>query len=169
MSTINSFKYLTPITKETPPEELKALWESLKDEDYAFDDHTRGNPEVFIRNLYTPGTAHFKMDEAGYLVVSDIRAGINAAIHYAVWKKDYPMRSIINAGKEIIDWLFDELKVNRVTSAIPSFNKSTTRLVTILGFRYEGAIRSSFLSHEKFYDVLIYGLLKSEWEKIKCR
>ena len=53
---------------------------------------------------------------------------------------------------------------NRVTAKVFSDLHSIVNLVKKLGFKYEGRIREMFLQNGIKKDVLIYGLLKSEWE-----
>lgn len=143
-------------------EEVEALWNRLKTQEYAFDDTTRNRPDLWVAGLVAPMTEHFEFGESGYASVVNIQEKVNANIHFAVWDK-IPISKIVQAGRELIHYLFAEYKLNRVSAFVPSFNEQTIRLATLLGFKYEGEVRGAFLTGERYYGILIYGLLHSEY------
>ncbi len=143
-------------------EEVEALWNRLKTQEYAFDDSTKGRGDIFVAGLIAPMTEHFEFGKDGYVLVANIQEKVNANIHFAVWNKT-PISKIVQAGRELIDYLFIEYKLNRVSAFVPSFNDQTIRLATLLGFKYEGEVRGAFLTRDRYYGILIYGLLHSEY------
>lgn len=66
----------------------------------------------------------------------------------------------------LIDYVFDELKLNRVEMQCGAENTKSRRIPERLGFREEGIIRQSVWLHDRFVDFVIYGMLAGEW-KIK--
>ncbi len=58
---------------------------------------------------------------------------------------------------------FDEFGAHRVYGRIPAYNEPAKRLVTSLGWRYEGTMRSH-LSHDgKLADLEVWGVLPDEF------
>jgi len=143
-------------------EEVEALWGRLKTQEYAFDDSTKNRPGLWVAGLAAPMTEHFEFGQDGYVQVANIQEKVSANIHFAVWNKT-PISKIVQAGRELITYLFTEYKLNRVSAFISSFNDQTIRLATLLGFKYEGEVRGAFLTRERYYGILIYGLLHSEY------
>ena len=58
-------------------------------------------------------------------------------------------------------WVFDQLGKDRVTSAILKSNKRSRKFAEGVGFKVEGKVRKAM----KGDDMMIYGLLKSEYEE----
>lgn len=160
-----AFRHLTrlPIGDMTRGSEIKEIWEKLQTEDYAFDDFTRGKPDVFMANLFRPDTEHFRLEQAGYVLLEGIRFGVNAVVHHAIWDKQYPIQKINAAGVEILDYAFREYDLPRITTIIPSFNRYGRRFATLLGFRYEGEMRDYYMYHGKRYGLQFFGILRNEF------
>lgn len=148
------------------PKMIEALWEKLSVQDHNFDDNSRGDIGLFLTNLFMPNIRHFIIgDLEGYIVVSNIQANVAANIHHAIFNDKYPIRQIMEAGKEVMGFMFKEGNLMRMGTAIPEFNKYGVRFATLMGFKYEGALRKAFLSKGKYHDVLLYGLLRDEFLK----
>jgi RimJ/RimL family protein N-acetyltransferase len=143
-----------PLTKEYAPR-IEWLWNKLKEQDYAFDDLTRGNSKFWMSKLVRPDTEHYEFNDDGYCVADGIIPGLNANVHFAVWGKP-AINAIIAAGKELLNHLYSEYKLNRVTALCPTNHPTATRFATMLRFRYEGELRGAFLFHGKYYNVSIY-------------
>jgi hypothetical protein len=159
---------LTPINPSVASEEyLLELWRNLSSQDYAFDDFTRGNRQLFLEGLLDPGSLHFAIDSRGYIVVRNLQLSDNASLHYAIWDRSMKFSEILQCGYEIINFLFAKLKVERVTATIPSYNENAAKFATMLNFRFEGEIRHGIIHHEKHYNVRLYGILRSEWINVR--
>jgi len=67
----------------------------------------------------------------------------------------------------LIDFAFDELKLNRLV--IPAYvpNAGSNGLAEKLGFKFEGTQRESARTKStgKLYDTNYWGLLKGEWKR----
>ncbi|WP_167578557.1 GNAT family N-acetyltransferase [Jeotgalibacillus proteolyticus] len=78
----------------------------------------------------------------------------------AEWGKGY--------GKEAMEccirYAFLELNLHRLQLTVFSYNESAIRLYAALGFVKEGAHREFIERNGKKYDMLLYGLLRSEWQ-----
>ncbi len=150
--------------KTITKEEVEKLWGNLKSQDYTFDDVTRGRGDIFVAGMVAPQTEHFAFGEDGHVSVQNIVPKVNANIRLVTWNK-VPISKTVEAGRELIKYLFNEYELNRVSAFIPTFSDQAIRLVTLLGFKYEGEVRGSFLTGGKYYGTTIYGLLRSEYFK----
>lgn len=64
-----------------------------------------------------------------------------------------------------LKFAFHELNLYRITLTIFSYNKVSIALAEKLGFVREGAFREHISRDGQRYDMLLYGLLRPEWEK----
>lgn len=62
-----------------------------------------------------------------------------------------------------LDWLFDELGLERVEMTTTSDNDAVAALARKLGFVREGVLRQRDLERGRRVDVVWFGLLRSEW------
>lgn len=69
-------------------------------------------------------------------------------------------RSAVGA---LIEKVFDETLLRRLTATIAVDNQPSRRLVESLGFVREGVLREHFLIGGEPMDEVVYGLLRSEW------
>lgn len=83
--------------------------------------------------------------------------------------KGYEGRAIITQScKLLINYAFDELQLNRIEIHCAFENARSRAIPEKLGFVQEGILRQSEWRHTRFYDMVIYGLLKNEWEGSEC-
>lgn len=72
-------------------------------------------------------------------------------------------------GREAMElglrFAFDELNLHRVCLTVFSYNDAARTLYEHLGFRHEGTYREHLLRDGRRYDMLLYGLLRREWEE----
>lgn len=71
------------------------------------------------------------------------------------------------AFKLWIDYLFENSEIHRIGLATYSFNARMIRVAEKLGFQHEGADRQIIKWRGKWLDRLHYGMLRSEWEKLR--
>jgi len=64
----------------------------------------------------------------------------------------------------LIDYAFDELKLNRVEMQCGVENTKSRKIAEKMGFRNEGIVRQGGWLHDRFVDFVIYGMLASEWQ-----
>lgn len=71
-------------------------------------------------------------------------------------------------GKEalglLLNYGFNHMDFYRIQLNVLEFNTSAIKLYEGAGFKREGSLREFVLRDNKRYDLLLYGLLKSEWE-----
>ena len=70
-------------------------------------------------------------------------------------------------GTQALDLLlrfaFGELNLFRVTMVVPEYNQAATALLRKFGFVEEVRRRQALLRDERAWDLLVFGLLRSEW------
>ena len=69
------------------------------------------------------------------------------------------------ASRQIIDYGFYELGLNRIYLYTEVKNKVAQDLFEKVGFIREGCLKADILSHGEFVDRYVYGVLKEEWER----
>lgn len=69
------------------------------------------------------------------------------------------------ALNQLLNFGFNELNFHRIQLNVLEFNEAAIALYEKAGFRREGIFREFVLRDNKRYDLLLYGLLKQEWEK----
>lgn len=70
---------------------------------------------------------------------------------------------VTKSCRVLIDHAFNELKLNRVEIRCGEGNTRSRKIAEQLGFREEGVIRQGEWLHHRFVDLVIYGMLESEW------
>ncbi len=70
-----------------------------------------------------------------------------------------------NIMRQLVNFAFDVLKVNRVTARTPRRNKIVNRHLPRYGFKVEGIMRHYYGPVKKL-DGIVYGLLRSDADRI---
>ena len=78
----------------------------------------------------------------------------------ADWAKGYGSEATHLA----LAFAFDELNLHRITATIFDYNDRSIALFEKLGFQREGAFREFIFRDDQRYDMLLYGLLRHEWQ-----
>lgn len=78
------------------------------------------------------------------------------------WGKGYGKEAI----KIILKYYFMELAYQKVTVYIYSFNERSMKLHESLGFCKEGVIRRMIYTNGKYYDEVIYGMTREEFDEV---
>ena len=93
--------------------------------------------------------------------------GKNGKAEYYVMMGDvgYKGRGIAKeASRQLLDYGFNELGLNRVYLYTETGNVAAQRLFEQLGFIKEGCLRDDIVSHGKPADRFVYGILREEWK-----
>jgi len=78
--------------------------------------------------------------------------------------KDYEGRGIVTASlKVFLDFLFQKAGLNKIEIHFSPSNKRSASVAEKLGARVEGIIRESTLRNGIIEDVVMAGILKTEW------
>jgi RimJ/RimL family protein N-acetyltransferase len=81
----------------------------------------------------------------------------------AHWGKGYGTE----AAQLALAFAFNELNLHRITATVFGYNARSIALMEKLGFQREGAFREFLQRDGERYDMLLYGLLRREWEEHK--
>ncbi len=73
---------------------------------------------------------------------------------------------VTQAVNRLIHYGFKHLDLNRIVIRVSTENIKSQQVAQRLGFIYEGTLRNDFFQNNRFLDMEIYGLLKSEFEKL---
>jgi ribosomal-protein-serine acetyltransferase len=65
--------------------------------------------------------------------------------------------------RAVINYIFNELELNRVEIRAAVLNKKSRAIPERLGFTQEGIIRSAEWLYDHFVDHVVYGMLRDEW------
>lgn len=65
--------------------------------------------------------------------------------------------------KTLIDFIFNYIAINKIKLQVFSFNTAAIRSYEKCGFSQEGILRNEIFRFGKFYDLVLYGLLREEW------
>jgi RimJ/RimL family protein N-acetyltransferase len=68
------------------------------------------------------------------------------------------------AARLALAFAFHELNLHRVTATVFSYNERSRALFEKLGFQHEGTFREFLERDGERHDMLLYGLLRPEWE-----
>lgn len=88
-----------------------------------------------------------------------------AEYYIAMGETDYKGKGVAKeASRLILEYGFEKLGLNRIYLFTEVDNESAQKLFEKVGFVKEGIIRKDILSHGKFVDRILYGVLKEEWK-----
>ncbi|MGI9369951.1 MAG: GNAT family N-acetyltransferase [Ruegeria sp.] len=71
----------------------------------------------------------------------------------------------IRATALLLDLAFRQFGLNRITSYFREDNNRSADLMSRLGVQIEGRMRQAWYAEGKFFDMVVVGLLSSDWEK----
>jgi RimJ/RimL family protein N-acetyltransferase len=91
--------------------------------------------------------------------------GGSANIHFIVWDRNYSLAVDKEPAYELVDWLFYEVGVHRISGPIPDYNRLAPRFAYSMGMKYEGELQEAILWHGKYYNVKMFGLLEPWYAK----
>jgi len=69
------------------------------------------------------------------------------------------------AIKEVLNYGFTVMNLNRVEALIAPDNIASLKVVESMGFKQEGTLREHYFTNNRFEDSVLYALLKSEFPK----
>lgn len=161
--------WLNPDKLDPTKVDLNKLWANVQTQDYAFDDFSRNRPEWFLMQFAqsNDNVRYFLIGDSGLFIVSgNLVEGGDATIHFIIWDRNFSLHVNKAPAYELVDWLFYELKVHRISGPIPSYNKLAPRFAVAMGMKFEGEMLESVLWKGKYYNVAMYGLLE-KWYRTR--
>jgi len=68
-------------------------------------------------------------------------------------------------GFTSLNYIFNELLIRKLSAEVLNINKKSATFHQKLGFIQEGLLRKHIIKDGTYIDILLYGLLKEEWEE----
>lgn len=88
--------------------------------------------------------------------------------NWYIGELDYRGKGIAHQVQcNICDYVFDKLKLNRLYSEVLVKNSHNINVHENCGYLIEGILKEHIVKHNKFYDVAVFGIIKSKWYSIK--
>lgn len=105
-------------------------------------------------------------DLIGFIELSDVMwSHRNSWLTIAIGDADYRGRGYgSEAMSLILEFAFRELNLHRVQLTVFSYNEPAIHLYEKLGFQREGIYREFLERDGQRYDMILYAILKREWE-----
>jgi len=83
---------------------------------------------------------------------------------YAIGEPYWGKGLVVEAAAEVMRFVFTEYAVERLQARVFVGNDSSERVLQKLGFTREGVLRSLIFRRGAWHDLVIYSLLREEWE-----
>jgi RimJ/RimL family protein N-acetyltransferase len=64
----------------------------------------------------------------------------------------------------LINFIFNEMNINKVKLEVYSFNIRAIKCYEKLGFKQEGCLRKEIFREGKYHDILVYGMFRDEFK-----
>ena len=97
---------------------------------------------------------------AGDIAEGDLAADIGYELAPDYWGQGYATE----AARAMVNFGFQELGLQRLESWCIADNTASARVLERLGFRQEGRLRRNEYFKGRYWDTLLYGLLREEWQ-----
>ncbi len=92
----------------------------------------------------------------------------HATFGIAIWLPEYFGKGMgTEATKLMLQYAFDYLNMHRVKLEVYEYNERAIHVYKKLGFVEEGRWRKQRYLKGRYYDVILMGILKEEWEQKK--
>ncbi len=108
----------------------------------------RSNQE-FIGNTGLHRIDSHKVGELGY------------AIGVPYWNRGYATE----AARAIMEFGFRNLNLRKIAAKYYAHNAASGRVMQKIGLKKEGCLREEWIKNGRVCDVILYGLLRQEWEE----
>jgi len=86
-------------------------------------------------------------------------AEIGCDIAHPYWGNGYGQEAM----RRLIEFGWENMKLNRIEADVVKGNMRSMHVLEKLGFKKEGVLRQRLLKGGKYYDVYLFGLLRSEY------
>lgn len=113
------------------------------------------------------------------LVVDGVPSGIaslvdydkqSGKIHTGVYIAEKSKRSLqltMELQWSLYDYAFDVLGVHKVCEEVFEANKAVNRILDMIGSKREGVLRDHIYKNGTYYNVVVRGILKEEWDSLR--
>ncbi|PVH99322.1 acyl-CoA N-acyltransferase [Periconia macrospinosa] len=135
--------------------------------------YTLSDAECWIQHCSTlnPLTQFALTEPTTNVVIGGIGLTQQEDVHSRSWELGYWLgeefwgRGIMaEAARAIVDWGFQNLVCERIFAGLFSENKASERVIKKAGFTYEGRLRCAVWKYGRSMDVLMYSIVRQDWE-----
>jgi RimJ/RimL family protein N-acetyltransferase len=88
------------------------------------------------------------------------RAELGYWLGIPYWGRGYATE----AARAVMQYGFQTLGLHRIWGSVFQGNEGSSKVLRKLGMKYEGCLRQHVLKWERFIDLEMYGILRSEWK-----
>ncbi len=92
------------------------------------------------------------------------RNGHAAKLGYAIRHEMWGRGLAVEAVRALVSYGFDDLDLHRITAAIGPANSASVKVVSTLGFDYEGLLRCHVRTSDGWRASLLFSVLRDEWK-----
>jgi RimJ/RimL family protein N-acetyltransferase len=171
--------YLRPLEREDAG--LVQPW--LNDPEVTRTLRTQGPLSQYAENAYIERILQSQNDLIAILVrrAGDVPVGV-AGLHQMDFKARHAVFGITIGVKEawgqgfgteatflLLRHAFETLNLNRVWLQVYDYNTRGLRTYEKLGFQKEGLLRQDCYREGRYWDTILMGLLRAEWEAVNAR
>jgi [ribosomal protein S5]-alanine N-acetyltransferase len=87
-----------------------------------------------------------------------------ASVGYDLARDYWGQGYMPEALRHILHFGFAEMQLNRIEADCTSLNTASVRVLEKVGFQHEGVQRDQYFEGGQFYDLMLFSLLKREWQ-----
>lgn len=163
---ITRFVWLMDFSKEN----LDQLWQKSKEHRILFSDDVNGDFHTFCNiflsedvngNIISNGLLWVVDDFVGILFMSNIKKR-EASLHFSF----FDSRLRLEISRDMIQYIFENYDFDRLNAEIVPFaSPRVFNFIEELGFKREGKKRKAMLYKGEKFDLILYGLLREEFEE----
>ncbi|MHC4211949.1 MAG: GNAT family N-acetyltransferase [Planctomycetota bacterium] len=89
----------------------------------------------------------------------------NAELGYWIGKQYWNQGYCTEAARPLLKYAFETLKLNRIEAHHFARNPASGRIMKKIGLLKEGCLRQHIIKWDAFEDIVMYGILKTDYEK----
>jgi ribosomal-protein-alanine N-acetyltransferase len=92
------------------------------------------------------------------------RISFKASVGYDLARDYWGQGYMPEAIRRIVQFGFEDMQLNRIEADCASINTASVRVLEKVGFQREGLQRDQYFEDGQFYDLMLFALLKREWQ-----
>lgn len=152
------------------PDNLRAFWLRSRQFKTLFSEEIRSDYRKFMdlllrqigSEIEATGLFYMVDDLLGMFYATDMKPGLDAIVHYSFFDGRHHGR--VDLCKQLIRYFFKTYGFQRLTVQLPLYATPKTHnfVNKSLGFRREGRMRKAARFDNELFDVMLYGILRSE-------
>lgn len=148
---------------------LMGMWDPLRDHQDAHDDITRSQKAASEGKIFPWAIEHRREGRMiGRIDLYDLKNGsARGEFGYALNRDYWGHGFATEAARRVMKFAFDSLRLNRVSAECLAINTGSIRVLEKCGFKQEGRRREYLMINGQYIDLLMYSVLRREWESNK--